>query len=81
MEEHKEQRARLVSLVSTGRTRGNGHKWKHMKFPLTIYLNFIFLSTDYLDMLSSLYPDIQNLTGHRPRLISLSDPAPAGELD
>lgn len=26
MEEHKEQRARLVSLVSTGRTRGNGHK-------------------------------------------------------
>lgn len=31
----KEERARLFSLVSSGRTRGNHHKLKHKKF----YLN------------------------------------------
>ncbi|KAK4833045.1 hypothetical protein QYF61_027547 [Mycteria americana] len=36
----KEDRARLCSVVPSGRTRGNGHRLKHRRFPLNIRKHF-----------------------------------------
>jgi len=36
----KEDRARFISVVPSGRTRGNGHTLKHERFPLNIRKHF-----------------------------------------
>ena len=36
----KEDRARFFSVVPSGRTRGNGHRLKHRRFPLNIRKHF-----------------------------------------
>lgn len=38
---YKEDRARPFSVVPGGRPRGNGHKLKHRRFPLTIRKHFV----------------------------------------
>lgn len=48
-EECKEDRARLLSVVPSERTRGNEHKPKHGRFPLDIRKCFLNCAGDSTD--------------------------------
>ena len=79
-----EDGARLLSVVPTDRTRGNGRQLKHIKFHLN-YLNHEGSQT--LAQIAqrgcgvSIHEDGQNATGQGPRQTALAGIARAGGLD
>lgn len=73
MGDSKEDRARPFSLVSSGRTRGNGHKLLYKKFHLNRKKKNYGWGGETVKQVTqrgygvSTLQDIKNSTGHGPR--------------
>ncbi|KAK4829453.1 hypothetical protein QYF61_004671, partial [Mycteria americana] len=78
----EEEGARLFSVMSCDRTRGNGHKWKYKKFHLSIRKSLFYCDGDRTlkwvaqrSCGACILGDIQNPTGHGPGQPAVVHPA------
>jgi len=80
--ECKDSKARRFSTVPSDRTRGDGHKWKHTRFPLNIRRHgFTVRVTEHWHVAQrggglSLPGDTQKMPGHGPEQPTPAGPAP-----
>ncbi len=83
----KEDGARLFSVVSSDRSRVNGHKLKHRRLHLNIRKHFFPVRvTEHRhrllrEVVESSSLEIQKVFGHGPGHLALCGPARAGRLD